>query len=336
MNRQRARRCLLAAVAIVVACQLGLSVVLERFKPEWRDPEFGHRLREFQKSPRPDYLVAIVGSSRTQMGLNPEVFDLPPGVGAYNFAQSGSGPIQELLTLRRLLDAGVCPDLLLVEVLPATLSDRSTVNRVMPSDRFDWRDLNYLAGYREPGASLHAAWLRSRLTPWSESRSVLISRAGWGSLLPTESRRDFLWKQTRPGGWMPYFFENVPADKREAGLQRTHTEYAACLSDLTIDPAARRAHDEILAVATEHGIRVAFFGMPESPRFRSWASPKTRKTVAVYLDELATKSGQPVADMGAWSNDETDFADGHHLLRHAANATSERFAREHVRVWLTR
>lgn len=333
MSRRRAaRRSVLWGFAAVVSLQLGLSVALERFKPEWRDPEYGLRLRDFQLSPRPQRLVAILGSSRTQMGLNPAAFDLPAGVGAYNFAQSGSGPVQELLTFKRLLAAGVRPDFLLVEVLPPTLSTASPVNRVTASERYDWRDTEHLGAY---GKSLPAGWLRARLSPWSSSRSVLLSRAGLGFLLPPSARRDFLWKQTRPGGWMPYFYEAVDNDRRENGLRKAHNEYAGCLNDLRIDPAARRAYDELLELAALHGVGVKFFVMPESPRFRSWATPATRDAVNAYLGELAHASGEPVADLSAWQLPERDFADGHHLLRHAADATSTRLPREHLDAWVT-
>ncbi len=332
MSRRRAsRRAVLWALASVASLQLGLSVALERFKPEWRDPEYGLRLRDFQSTRPPGRLVAILGSSRTQMGLNPAVFDLPASVGAYNFAQSGSGPVQELLTFKRLLAAGVRPDFLLVEVLPPTLSTASPVNRVTASERYDWRDLGHLEAY---GDSLPAGWLRARLSPWSSSRSVLLSRAGLGFLLPPSARRDFLWKQTRPGGWMPYFFETVDNDRREEGLRKAHREYAGCLRDLRIDPAARRAYAELLEHAARQGVGVKFFVMPESPRFRSWSTPATRDTVNAYLNELAHASGQPVAVLSAWDLPEADFADGHHLLRHAADATSKRLAREQFDAWV--
>ena len=331
-RRQSARRRVLWAIVAVVTLQLGLSVALERFKPEWRDPEYGLRLRDFQASPRPGKLVAILGSSRAQMGLNPAAFDLPGGAGAYNFAQSGSGPVQELLTFKRLLAAGVRPDFLLVEVLPPALSDVSPVNRVSASERYDWRDLGHLEAY---GESLPAGWLRARLSPWSSSRSVLLSRAGLGSLLPPSTRRDFLWKQTRPGGWMPYFFEAVDDARREEGLRKAHAEYAGCMADLRIDPAARRAYAKLLELAATHGVRVKFYVMPESPRFRSWATPATRDVVNAYLGELARASGEPAADLSAWGLPEGDFADGHHLLRHAADATSRRLAREHLEAWVT-
>ena len=336
MSRRRsARRAVVWAFAAVATLQLGLSVALERFKPEWRDPEYGVRLRDFPAMPRPSKLAVILGSSRVQMGLNPAAFALPDGVGAYNFAQSGSGPVQELLTLKRLLAAGVRPDFLLVEVLPPALSTASPVNRVGPSERYDWRDLGYLEAYGEPTHSLRAGWLRARLTPWSESRSVLLSRAGAGFLLPSAARRDFLWKQTRPGGWMPYFFETVEEGRREEGLRKTQQEYAGCLADLRVHPAVRQAHAELLELAANHGIRVVFFVMPESPRFRSWATPATRIAVRSYLDELTVASGHPVADLSEWALPETDFADGHHLLRHAAEATSRRFSAEHVAPWAT-
>ena len=333
MSRRRAaRRAVIWAFAAVASLQLGLSVVLERVKPEWRDPEYGLRLRDFQATQWPEKLVAILGSSRAQMGLDPAAFDLPAGVGAYNFAQSGSGPVQELLTFKRLLAAGVRPDFLLVEVLPPALSTASPVNRVTACERYDWRDLGYLESY---GEALPAGWFRARLSPWSTSRSVLLSRAGAGFLMPSSARRDFLWKQTRPGGWMPYFFEAVEDDRRAEGLRKAHQEYAGCLTDLVIDPIARKAYAELLELSAKHGVGVKFFVMPESPRFRSWATPATRATVDAYLGELARVSGQPVADLPDWGLPEADFADGHHLLRHAADATSRRFARDHLDAWVT-
>jgi len=331
-RRRAARRAVGWALAAAATLQFGLSVAVERYKPEWRDPEYGLRMRDFQSRPRPARLVAILGSSRVQMGLNPAAFDLPGGAGAYNFAQSGSGPVQELLTLQRLLAAGVRPDFLLVEVLPPALSAASPLHRITPSPRYDWRDLGYLEPY---GESLRAGWLRARLSPWSAGRSVLLSRAGAGFLLPPSARQDFLWKQTRPGGWMPYFFEAVADDRREEGLRQAHAEYAGCLTDLTVSPVARAAYAGLLQVAATHGVRVAFVVMPESPRFRSWATPTTRDAVRAYLDELARASGRPVIDLSGLPLLEADFADGHHLLRQAAEATSRRLARDHLDAWVT-
>src|SRR5437764_767065 len=73
-RRRRARSVLLAGVLLCVAAVLGMGVAVETVAPQWRDPEYGHRLAQVRhwKKTRPDRpLVVAVGSSRTQMGLSP-------------------------------------------------------------------------------------------------------------------------------------------------------------------------------------------------------------------------------------------------------------------------
>src|SRR5262249_39166690 len=70
-------------------------------------------------------LVLVLGSSRVQMGLcagsvNAE-WDGRPAL-VFNFGLSGGGALLESLCLRRLLDEGLRPDVLVLEVLPPTLN----------------------------------------------------------------------------------------------------------------------------------------------------------------------------------------------------------------------
>ena len=113
MNRHRAKRCVLAGVAIVVLLQLGLNIVIDTVKPEWRDPEYGHRMKDVRrqataKPTRP--VVVVLGSSRSQMGFNPLAMNLDDGTSnppiIYNCSQAGCGPVYELLNFQRLLSDG--------------------------------------------------------------------------------------------------------------------------------------------------------------------------------------------------------------------------------------
>src|SRR5207248_754534 len=82
----------------------------------WRDPEYGHRLRQVRalRAAHPDQpLVVALGSSRTQMGVSPADMgfaDAPGSPLVYSFGRSGAGPLLLNLTFRRLLDDGVRPD----------------------------------------------------------------------------------------------------------------------------------------------------------------------------------------------------------------------------------
>src|SRR5262245_61885792 len=73
-TRSRAKRTVLAGFAFAALLHLGLNVALDTVKPEWRDPEYGHRVKELKPlaataGSRP--VVVALGSSRSQMGLSP-------------------------------------------------------------------------------------------------------------------------------------------------------------------------------------------------------------------------------------------------------------------------
>src|SRR2546423_7422265 len=89
----------------LVVSQLALAVTLERWRPDLRDPEYGHKLRlvRRQMAATPDRpLLVALGSSRTLNGLRPAV--LPPGREiVFNFGLTGYGPVQQMLALDRLL-----------------------------------------------------------------------------------------------------------------------------------------------------------------------------------------------------------------------------------------
>ena len=54
----------------ILVAQIGLSLAVETVMPEWRDPEYGHRIKQLRQlcSDHPDRpLVVAVGSSRTLM-----------------------------------------------------------------------------------------------------------------------------------------------------------------------------------------------------------------------------------------------------------------------------
>ena len=78
---------------------------------------------------------------------------------------------------------------------------------------------------------------------------------------------------------------------------------------------------------------MAFYVMPESPTFRSWYPPAARAAIDGYYAELRA-DGVPVFDASGWLDDETMYADGHHLMRHGAETFSARFGRECLGPWL--
>jgi hypothetical protein len=123
-----ARRSLICGFAAFLMATVGLAIAIETVKPEWRDPEFGHRLAQLRQKPseapsRP--VILILGTSRTQYGLDPRAMvedDNSTAPRFYNFGESASPPLKVLLTLDRVLEARIRPAAIVVEVLPLWLA----------------------------------------------------------------------------------------------------------------------------------------------------------------------------------------------------------------------
>jgi hypothetical protein len=308
---------LLAAAAL----HLGLNVALDTVRPTWRDPEFGHRLRELTPlAARSDRLLVALGSSRVQMGLNPAAVQLD-GVAVYNLSQAGCGPAGEWLNARRLLRAGVTPDFLLVECLPPVLAGDGPPEAQFAADRLSLADLRDAAALGADRQALQRGYLAARRNPWAHYRRVLLCHAGMGSWLPWQHRPDFMWTQLKPGGWLPYFFDTVSEEKRADGFARAAREYAPYFRDYRLAAGPAAAYRALAADCRAAGVRLGFVLMPESPRFRALYPPGARDAAVSFLRTL---TDGPVIDAGDWVPDEGAFADGHHLMRPGAAAFSSR------------
>ncbi len=332
---RRARGAVLCGIAFLVLFNLGLNLALETVMPEWRDPEYGHRLKELQplaQSAGEKPIVVALGSSRSQMGFNPLDMGLDDTAVVYNFSQAGCGPLHELLNLHRLLAAGIQPDFLLVEILPPVLGGESKAEQLLIAERLSAADYREAKPYCDDPDELDDRWMKTRVAPWSTYRLNLVSHYG-GSLLPWQARQDFMWKQMKPRGWLPYFFETIPAEKRTDGVSKAHYQYSPYFVDFHLAALPERAYRDLIALCWEKGIRLAFYTMPESPTFRSWYTPKARQVIADYYARLRA-AGIPVYDSSAWFDEETTFADGHHLMRHGAKEFSIDFGRKCVGPWV--
>ena len=338
-NRRRAKAAVLVLVASVAALTAGLNVALDTVRSEWRDPEFGHRVKELKplaRSAGRRSVVVALGSSRSQMGLSPEHLGLGDEAVVYNLSQAGCGPVHQVMNLHRLLDAGVKPDFVLVEVLPPVLGLRGPAEKTFTLTKLSAADLVCVAPYFADPSDEWAEWERLRAAPWHTYRLSLLSHWGAGYALPWQLREDFIWHQMRPGGWMPYFFAEVSDDRRANGLATARGQYVPYFHDFEIGPTPDRAYRDLIATCRDRGIRVAFYVMPESPTFRSWYPPAVRTRIDAYFRDLTRDTGAPLFDASAWFDDETAFADGHHLLRHAAAAFSRRFGADCVGPWVRR
>jgi hypothetical protein len=330
-----ARRVILGwALLFFVGFQSALILLTPRW-PVLRDPEFGYKLARLQErlAETPDrHLIIILGSSRSGYGFRPDVL---PAWGSsradspivFNFAMTGSGPILELLCLRRLLGAGIRPNRILIEVLPPSLHQEGAWAEMawLNINRLGWDDLELLRRYSDRPRKLYFDWCCAQLAPWFTQRFCILSRyaPGW---VPWETRQD-IWLGLDRFGWMVYAHTILDAAGQRRALEFARRQYAAPLDHFHITAVADRAVREMLTLCRQESIAAMLVLMPEGSAFQSWYAPAARAEIDGYLDAVSREYHVPLVDARSWLPD-TAFFDSHHLHPDGATAFTQRFGRE--------
>jgi hypothetical protein len=250
----------------------------------------------------------------------------------FNFGQSASTLLKEYLTLRRLLDAGVQPAAVVVEILPATLAIDGPAEEQFATQvtRLSAADLEHLAPFCADVEALRGRWLAARVNPWHGQRQVLMNN--W---LPRwvawKWRFEFQWTSLDADGFQPVV--GVAPEARDRAVAHARKEYAGFFAGFAPGASSVRAVRELVAACRARGIPVAFVVPPVSPAFRASFAPGVYSAGEAHLLALARRLEVPVfpapRDMA-----EDEFIDGHHMLRHGAERYSRWLADNHLKPWL--
>jgi hypothetical protein len=338
-RRRSARTALACGLLATLAATVGMTAAVETVKPEWRDPEFGHRLKrlrqaEAQSPDRP--LVLVLGTSRAQNAIHPGAMgftDEPGSPRVFNFALSASPPLAVLLNLLRLLDAGVRPAAVVVEVLPVWLASNGPAEAVYAgkANRLSAGDLHRLAAYCDNPAALRREWLAARVAPWYGQRFVLMSHwlPRW---VPWSSRVDFQWNGVDPDGFTPFPQADPTPEVRAKATAHARQEYASVSGVFRPGAPSVRALRDLVARCLAEDIPVAFAVAPVAPGFRAWFRPRAWAAADAGLHELARELAVPVFPPAEFPD--AGFVDGHHMLPATAAAYSRWLAEHHLKPWL--
>jgi hypothetical protein len=342
----RARRAVVWGVLAFLLAQGLLAYVVGRCNPEIRDPEYGYRLvrlRE-QAEAMPDRpLFLILGSSRTLSGICPP--SLPPWPTeagqeprVFNFSILGTGPVRELLTLRRLLAAGHRPDWLLIEVWPPFWPQQGYWFDEFHIMQQDLRpeDVSVIARYFSDRQTALGKLATEVLVPAVGFRSNLLARWAAPLLSPDQRWREqrfAFWQDGEPTGWRPWL-EHGTADDFRARIAGVKQQTKPCLDNFSISETADRATHEILDECRRQHIKAALILMPEHSELRGWYTPAVREQVSAYLTRLRSEYQVPIFDTRDWVGDE-EFHDLTHMAPPAAPPYTERLCHELLLPWLT-
>jgi hypothetical protein len=333
---RRSRAALLWALACFAGCQVLLLWCMSSCRPEWRDPEYGLKLQKLRRrlaeraEQQPQ--VLLLGSSRVAVGFRPDALPLAQTTAehtpvVFNYSLCLSGPLLELICLRRLLADGVRPRMILLEVWPPLLTLESVEENKDTSLnilRMRWQDVRLLDHYASPSWSRYRQWAQAQLAPCSFFRYPLLNRLA-PSWLERADRRDINWRGQDDWGWLyvPDYARQSDAETYRVVLQTAHNLSHGVLANLEVREPARQALREILELGHRQHVDISLVLMPESGPFRSWYSSASLARVNELLQQLQTEFGCPVIDARGWAAD-SDFADGVHLIHDGAGRFSQR------------
>lgn len=325
------------AIAVYVALQFLLTLATDVWRPELRHPEYGRKLvllksRVQAHRGAPDVLA--LGTSRTAFGIRP----IDRGRDwEFNFGLTGIGPLQQLACLRRLLDEGVRPGRLLIEIHPPLMHQTPEWNELRRINlaRLGWTDLHVLIDYSHAPADLCRRWLISRLGASYTHRAELVRRCLPDWLAEDRRREAVRLDEINPSGWQP-----VPArPSDEADRRRMNAWsaglYAGAWQEFEISEFPRRAIDEMLDLCRRERIEAALLLLPEGGEFRGHYPAAAWDRLHEYLAEVSRLHGVSVFDCGQWCPDRL-ICDGQHLLPEGAAAFSVRLETDILRRWRSR
>jgi hypothetical protein len=331
--RQR-RRELLWGLAGFVVCQLGLAVALECWLQDARDPEYAAKelrlLARIAEAPA-RLLVLVLGTSRTKMGLDARrLSDDPDGPLVFNFGLAGSGPMMDLVSLRRLLSTGVRPDRVVVELLPTGLSRREGCPAEecwLDAARLRAGEVAAVAPYCNERQRLLSRWLKGRALPCYRHQAELRDELALD--IPTSPTPSALAGPIDDYGWECHPDVTDPT-RRQEYTDFARRQHADAFANYRFAPQPVHALSDLFDLCDREGIPVALLLMPEGTAFRALYPAEMLAALDAYLDELRRERHIPVIDARTWVED-TGFWDANHLSASGAAVFTDRFRREVLR-----
>ena len=345
-KQRRARRAVLLAVALFGATQIGFVAVVERSDPALVDAEFGTRL-EYFRTLRRQYprrkSIAVLGSSRIGNGFESDyatarscIEDNQESPIVANMSMTGGTSVWQYLALRRLIDHGLKPDAVIVEIFPMTLVSDDQYFQAgyhFPPHRLRWGDIRSLSAIVPDNAWRHGSeWVANNAVfPWHTHRFSLVGLFApkWQVDQLSDNANPRIWRKiVSPTGWIRFGVDEPTPAQRQKSEDVARSAYGPIGISTTISKQVAATYEALFACCREHGIEVrAVVMMPESEMFRGFYGPSLQQEVRRFAESVTHDHGIPVVDAREWIPAE-QFWDGHHLLAAGARAFTDRICTE--------
>lgn len=321
---------LLTAALVFVLSQAALGWALWHGRQDWRDPAFEARLRILEQETRAkgekSRIVLAIGSSLTLSGVEARRLEaeLETRTGqrwsACNLGHPGATPFTQLLFIRRLLERGIKPDLVLLEFFPPHLGGSADLPDLAywSTPLLSRRDLRLLKRY---GGAPDRSWWEVNLIPAFGHRHSLVKR--FAAFLVPPSDRDYVYGTLASGGWLRT--HEPPAEKRRAARDRPRQVFGDRLAHFGPGQRHMDALHEALALLKANGIQCLLVWMPEGPAMQALYSGETEMTLTTLSGDLQGRFGIPLLRTRDWMSEDC-FVDSYHLSARGARLFTDRLA----------
>ena len=240
----------------------------------------------------------------------------------YNLGINRSGPLSQTIFLRRLLDRGVRPDLVVLEVTPLVF-DYSELP-VLPADHLERADLALLQPHTD-NPHLRSEWRQAFCVPVYGNRLSMLNYLAQ-FLVPFDDRL-ILWPDIDDHGWQR---KEVPtAEQRRETDERVRAIMQPRLARFAATDASLRAFADLLAFIRGRHVPVVLVLMPEGALLRSFYPAEEYAKLRARLSALAQAYDMPLIDARDWLSEE-QFTDSYHPNCVGARTLTERLGREIV------
>ncbi|HWB11335.1 MAG TPA: DUF1574 family protein [Pirellulales bacterium] len=314
---------------------VGLSALVGWGPAEFHDPLYGEKLAQLRgrmaRAETGARLVVVLGSSRALTGLNAQLLEhrLTESVDhplvIYNFAVPGGGPVTELLLLHRLLEDGVRPDWLILEMWAPFFAETAVSGNLewLESHGIGIQERSWLATYGPLADPRSVTTVGGTLVPWYRHRFALLRRFA-RRLMPS-----IPWGVRSPrfdeGGWEAIGGERPEPELYARLVEIDRSAIEPFFQADRLAPASRRVVGDLLALTKRHGIRVVLTLFPEASDLRGWCPDDYRDRVMADLQAACREHDFDLIDGHDWLPDE-QFFDPVHVMAAGANDFTDRFA----------
>jgi hypothetical protein len=323
-RRRRARATLLWSIGLFVAGQLTIGLLLDYVWPLVRFPSAGRVMARLAQQPQNPEVV-FLGSSRFECGIRPAEIGqlleracrLGEPCGVFNGAVPAGDPISAEFVLHTLLERGVRPRLVVLEVSPEQLNYYNEWLGLHVRRQLTWADV--------PGYLVEACWagqgvrfLSARLFPLFLHRQQVLEEV-WSAIHrgspPVASAPASAAPESVPVNWdellQPPQREMTPALRASIESIRDFLP-RHWLYDFHIRGNNPAALGRILTECRRHGIGVLLLAPPLTEAHRQCYGPAIESAFQEYLAGVQAAHGCRFVDCRAWLPDPL-FVDNHHL-----------------------